>query len=242
LIAVATSTAVFGSDSSVEAPYVTITVDGVSYDGPRLEIGTDRTGKPLYRIEDFKLETPEFRLDMSGELNPDPSIGYAIGVTDFGAPSVFGFVFFTPIVPTGFPNTVDSSLTGGLIDFGGDGISLTPTAATLQTSSVGMPLTGMGVDLGPAFAAGPSSPGAPYVYGPFTQGPIPGPGPGPWTGLQVSVGFGLSGGSDSAALTGFAQILEGGIVIPETGANGSMALLAGLVGGCYWRRRQSQKA
>jgi len=238
----ASSSAVLGLDSTVQAPFITIHVDGVSYDGPKIEVGQNRAGKPVYRVEDYKLETPEFQLELSGVLDPDPSILYAIAVVDFGAPSVFGFAFFTPIVPTGFPNTVDSSLTGGLIDFEGDGISLTPTAATLQTSSVGGPLTGMGVDLGPAFAAPPSSRGAPYAYGPYTAGPIPGPGPGPWTTLQVDVGFGLSGGGDSVALTGFAQILEGGIIIPETGANGSMALLAGLVGGCYWRRRQSQKA
>lgn len=238
----ASSSVVLGLESTVQAPFITINVDGVSYDGPKIEIGQNRAGKPVYRFEDYKLETPEFQLELSGVLDPDPSILYALAVVDIGAPSVFGFLFGTPIVPTGFPNAVDSSLTGGLIDFGGDGISLTPTAATLQTSAVGMPSTGMGVDLGAAFAAPPSSPGAPYAYGPYTAGPIPGPGPGPWTFLTVNVGFGLSGGGDSASLTGFAQILEGGIIVPETGANGSVALLAGLVGGCYWRRRQRLKA
>jgi hypothetical protein len=32
--------------------------------------------------------------------DPDPFLGYAISVIDVGAPSVFGFVFATPIVPT----------------------------------------------------------------------------------------------------------------------------------------------
>ena len=63
------------------------------------------------------------------QLNPDPSIAYGFAVIDFGAPSVFGFSFATPIVPTASPTLVASTLAAGLTDFTDNGIALTPTGA-----------------------------------------------------------------------------------------------------------------
>lgn len=219
-------------------PTASLNADGRSYTIPlvRQEGG--------WQIGDSKLpsgqtgwflETDEFQVQLTGFLNPDPSIAYGIAVLDFGAPSVFGFLFGTPIVATGSPNIVNGSIVGGLTDFTGDGVSLTPTGAFTQTSSVSFPLTGMGVDVGGAFSAPPGAPGALYAYGPFAAGPILGPGPGPWTFMSVSAGFSLSGGGDIASLTGFASVEEGGIpTVPEPA---TLTLIAAGLGAGFLRRR-----
>ena len=173
-----------------------------------LEIPIYEDPNGIWRVDNFEYETSEFSLRVHDlALDPDPSIAYGIAVVDLGAPSVFGFLFGTPIVPTGAPNVVTSSIVGGLTDFTGDGVAMTPIGGPfIQTSEVGFPMTNMGVDVGPGLAAGPASPGAFYNYGAYSSGPITGPGPGPWTFLTTSVTFGLSGGGDIAALTGFTRL------------------------------------
>lgn len=171
-------------------------------------------------INDFtgwESETSGYSVSLSGLIDPDPMISYGISVTDFGAPSVFGFFFSTPIVPVVGPNAVDASIAGALNDFTGNGVSITPTGPLLQTSSVAAPSTVMGVDVGPAAVHGPGPAGAFYTYGAFTAGPLAGP-VGAWTSLTATLGFTLSGGGDIAVLTGFAQIVP----VPEPS---SIALL-----------------
>jgi hypothetical protein len=161
------------------------------------------------------------------QFNTDPSIAYGFAVIDFGAPSVFGFSFATPIVATPSPTLVASTLVGGLTDFTDNGISLTPGGPDVQVNSVsssgiGGPYVNMGVDLGAAFAAPstgvlPAIPHA-YPYGPFIEGLIPGPAGGPWDALKVDIFFGLSGAVDIAALTGSATIIDAPPTVPEGGA------------------------
>lgn len=178
------------------------------------------------------IENAEYRVEITGTMDPDPSIAWGLTVTDFGAPSSFGFVFSTPIFPVGFPNTVDASVVGGLTDRTGNGVSITPTGAKLQIASVGAPDTNMGVDVGDAVSFPASGLGGSiYPYGAYADGPQPGPGPGPWTTLTATVGFTLSGGSDIASLTGFAQI------VPEP-STGILAALAGLAGLAVARKRR----
>ncbi|MCC7373266.1 MAG: hypothetical protein IT581_01325 [Verrucomicrobiales bacterium] len=228
------------NDEGDSGPFVTIQVDGVSYDGPKVTRGKDEAGKDIWEIEDFTLRRDGFFVTISGQLNPDPSIAYGLAVTDFGAPSDFLFVFGVPIVPTGSPNTVDASVVGGITDLTGNGASVTPTlGASLQVAEVGIPLTSMGVDVGAAAAFAPGPPGSFHVYGPYASGPIPGPGPGPWTFLQASTGFGLSGGGDVLALTGFAQIVEIPVV-PEVGTMTAGAILS--LGGATWVMRRRSRA
>jgi len=224
-----------------QSPGLIIAIDNAPCFVPAVQIGKEFIiGAPEDPGRPFDFVLPGVgRVQISGALNPEPSIAYGVAVIDFGAPSSFAFLFSTPIVPVVAPSVVTASLVGGLTDFTGDGLAITPTAAFMQVSEVGLPLTNMGVDVGAAFAAGPGAPGAFYAYGPFAAGPQGGPGPGPWTSLQVTLAFGLSGGGDVASLTGFASINNA--PVPEPGALLLLgSALAGLGAVAAWRSRRLQ--
>jgi hypothetical protein len=171
---------------------------------------------------------------ISGEYKYDPSIAYGVAVTDFGAASTFTIVFSTPIQPTANPTEVDASIAGGLTDFTGNGVTITPALADADGDGVAELQRfevndddeefNAGVDVGPQqiFAAGPA--GAHHTYQ-FGDGPIDGPPlpAGPFTSLVTTLSFSLSGDGDIAALTGFTQILQVPL-IPEP----STLVLAGL--------------
>jgi len=222
-------------------PQISIWVDGTKIDILAPTGTSSRRGKGVYEIENFSIKTADYEITLSALLDPDPSIAYAIGVIDFGAPSTFGFLFLTPIVSTASPNLVEASIVGGLTDFTGDGVSLTPIGAFTQVSSVGAPLTGMGVDVGLAASYPAGNPGANYTYGSFAAGPLAGPSPGPWTLLQTIANFQLSGNGDGAALTGFASIVENTTIIPEAGTNGGVLMLGALAGWSWRRQRTARK-
>jgi PEP-CTERM motif len=218
-----------------------ITADGNPYSVPM--VGSVEDGHMVWRVNGSETgwgtTQPGYSLSVSGEANEDPFITYGITVTDFGAPSAFSFFFTSPMVPIGTNNSVNASLSGALNDASGNGVSITPTQADadgdtvieLQTSDVTAPATNMGVDVGTALAFGPGAPGAFYPFGPFAAGPQPGPGPGFWTGLQATVAFTLSGGSDTAVLTGRAEIVQ----VPEPASFALAALAA--IGALAYRRR-----
>ncbi|MBX9631137.1 MAG: PEP-CTERM sorting domain-containing protein [Burkholderiales bacterium] len=195
--------------AAVIAPTITVTVDGQVHEIPYTTAFKDAGAAGVaetYVVDGYKIvAVDEYEIAITRALlDPDPSISYSLSVTDFGAPSTFMFTFFTPIVPTGFPNLVTASLAGTLTDSTGDGVTITPVGPTIQTSFVGAPLTtmGVGVDIGESV------------------GPIAGPGGSTWTQLSVETGFTLSGGGDVAALLGFAGIVEGQLPtrVPEPGA------------------------
>lgn len=205
--------------------------------------GTDR--RSFEWAYESDVDGDGFRAVVSGVLDPDPSISYGIAVTDFGAPTTFSFIFTTPILPTS--GVVTGSVSAGLTDTTGDGVSITPAAALgdpdgdtiaeLQVNEVGVGgpavFTNMGVDVGSAMSFGPGIPGANHVYGPFAEGPIAGPA-GVWTSLQSRVSFTLSGGGDIASVTGFASI------VPEPSTMALVAIGAmSILGRLALRRRKA---
>jgi hypothetical protein len=227
-----------------EVATLKITAHGTNYDVPLFETIKLGTNFKNWEIGEggrgWIVETAEYRISVSGEMIYDPSINYAIAVADFGAPSSFGFLFSSPIAPTGVPNTVRSSLSGSLGDATGDGVSMTPTSPDsdgdtiieLHTANLSAPSTNMGVDVGTALAFSSGVPDT-FPFGTFADGPQAGPGPGPWTSMQVSLNFNLSGNGDLATAIGVSEILP----VPEPGtlALAGVALMGAMVG----RRRFS---
>jgi hypothetical protein len=217
-----------------DTAFVVVTVDQDRWDIPLAGDGKTLTfGRGI--------EAEGYGFEISGTLNPDPSIAYAIVVVDWGAPSLFGFVFGTPIVPTGPQTVVTGSIVGQLTDYTANGVSLTPVGPKVQNSMVevlGFPIPfSLGVDVGdpathPPPPVPPPLPGSYYTYGPFVEGPKPGPTSGPWDFLTVSTEFSLSGGSDVARLTGFASI-ETAPGVPDGGVGllGALAILGVLAAG-----------
>ncbi len=222
--------------ASAVLPFISVWADNGLRDLIEVPWYEDENG--IYRVDNFFYETSEFSLNIFDTyMDPDPVIAWGIAVTDFGAPSSFAFLFSTPTVPVSGNNTVEASIVGGLTDFTGDGVSLTPTVGTdVQHSFVGNPMTPMGVDVGSAYSTGPGIPGSLYNYGAFMAGPIAGPGPGPWTQLQANVDFGLSGNGDIAVLTGYASIVDNAPPIPEPAT--LLLLGGGLAGAGLLRRRK----
>ncbi|MBX9585029.1 MAG: PEP-CTERM sorting domain-containing protein [Gemmataceae bacterium] len=188
-------------------------------------------------IPEQTFETGEGSLTVDGTFNPDPAFAYGLVAVDVGAPSLFAFFFGGPIVPTGPGTIVAASIVGGLTDFTGDGVSLTPTAANTQVNDLAPPLTNAGVDVGGPFAAGAGPPGSFYAYGPFAEGPQAGPA-GTFTSMFVTTSFTLSGGEDIAVLTGFFSVDSAAVPEPASLALAGLGV-AGLVG---WTRRRAARA
>jgi hypothetical protein len=235
--AVATPTVYFvaGGYAPGEAPWdaalqsaVQTTADGVSY--------IDHFNAYWY---DPNNPGEGFDLYIGGLVfDPDPVITYSFAVTDFGAPSTFGFIFSQPIVATSTPGVVDASLSGSTTNGGGlpglvtvtpaappgiipvDGDFLPEIAVYTLSQNGGATFLNAGLDLGPAFASNPLL--VSDTYGPFSGGPIAGPaGAGSYNFMRVDVNFSLSGGSDSFTANGSAT------VIPEPGT--LVLLVGGLV-------------
>jgi hypothetical protein len=189
-------------------------------------------------------------VELRGALDPDPSIGFALGVIDVGAPSNFSFTFtlpLNPIVPN--PSYVFDSLTGTVTaGAGAGGVTVTALAppvgipedgdgtTELQvftiSSNNGGAWQNVGLDAGPSqsFAIPQFTPA---IYGPplgYNQGPIPTIAGGPWTDMRVDLNFGLSGGNDQFSLSG-----EKTLQVPEPG--GLLAPLIALMFGALRRKR-----
>jgi hypothetical protein len=235
------------ANATVVAAHATATVDTTSYEVPigynpdlgLFGVGTWDSSKQNFT--GWSVDTADYKIQISGAMNPDPIASYGITVTDFGTPSTFGFFFSTPIALGAGPTTVNASVSGSLGDFTGNGVSITPTLGDpdgdglpeLQVNSVTSPTTNMGVDVGLANSHA-AAPPTTYPLGPYNAGPQPGPA-GPWSTLDMTVGFTLSGGGDTATLNGLAQIET--VPEPSTLVLGALSIL-----GLVWhirRRKQS---
>jgi hypothetical protein len=206
--------------------------------GPAASFSADGETYNLELRQDGDIASGEFGVEVEGQfsvvvstrMDADPTIGFTVTVTDFGAPSSFIFNFFTPIVPTGPSVLVDSSLVGTVTDARGDGVSLTPFFSTILSGELNA-ATNMGVDVGPAFSApatDPLAPGSIYAYGLYEVGPIPGPSA-VWTEMAARAAFTLTGDNDMVTLTGFLQVVDAPAAVPESGPGWFGVLSLGLV-------------
>lgn len=225
-------------------PEVTIDIDGQVFDVGSLGVETElgyqygAPGSPLV------VETPTGdQVSIYLFFDQDPAVTYSIGVTDVGSPSLFSFSFGGAIVSTAGPTQVLGSIGGTLTDPGQNGVAISGLSPNLIQrsflSGLSDPITNMGVDVGKAFSAPCSGPfpnptcnlGV-VSYPTDTIGFIPGPAQtGPWDNLQVLTAFSLTGGSDTAALSGVARVESDA---PEPGI--LLLLGAGLTALAFRRR------
>jgi hypothetical protein len=168
------------------------------------------------------------------KVDPDPAVAYGLSFTSGANPLSLTFVFAGPAFVINTPSLVKASISGGLTDIDGLGVSLLPfqnpliqtNTALLNGAPVGVP---WGVGAGYNF--GPGGPGAKYTFQ-TSMGPNGGPPP-IVTGMNETVSFTLSGGGDIASFTGYCAIdpvpVPGSVLLMGSG-------LLGLVG-LRWRRR-----
>jgi hypothetical protein len=214
--------ALFFAPCTAQAATVTASIAGQTFEVPVHYVPEDNGG--MYRIgtptrDRIVFETDEGSITLEGALDPDPSIDFAVAVIDFGAPSVFGFTFITPLTPP-FPNpsVVFDSLAGSVTNgatAGGvtvtalappagipvDGDGITELQVYTLSDDGGLTWKNVGLDAGPTTTV-PLGPFASGTYGVFNQGPIPTIAGGPWTHMRADLSFGLSGGGDAFVLSG----------------------------------------
>jgi hypothetical protein len=208
--------------------------------GGTFVIGSEQNPEYVY-------ETAEGRIEMSGVVDPDPSIGFTIGVTDFGAPSIFGFTIINPLAPLfSNPSVVLDSLAGGVTNAAGpnvvvtalppppgipvDGDLITEMQVYTLSDNFGATYKNVGLDSGPS-ATFPLTVGFGATYGPFNLGPVPTIAGGPWTHMRADVNFSLSGDGDQISLTGFK------LLIPEPATSLIAVFAAALIGFLRPRRQ-----
>lgn len=166
-------------------------------------------------------------------VNQDPFIAWGLSVinnTDNPMNFSTGVIdnnFITPLVG---PNVVFGSFSGSVTDIFGDGVTVAPINAKIQTTTLDL-TTNMGVDVGDFYHHGAGLPGASYVMLPDEKGPMPGP-QGAWTSMNLQAEFSLSK-HDVATVNGFASIEP----VPEPRT--IMLLGSGLLALAFWTRRKS---
>jgi hypothetical protein len=220
------------SNSNVDAATLTISVDDISTEVPvRYEEYTDRPGGYFVVDTDdevFNFLTPDGGISLEGTLDPDPSLLFGSVAFDFGAPSIFGYVFILPLAPV-YPNpsvVLDSfsgSVTNGSVGGGVtvtalpppagipvDGDGITEMEVYTLSDDGGVTWKNVGLDLGLSETV-PLAPFGSGLTASYNEGPIPTIAGGPWTHMRADINFSLSGGGDIFTFNG-AKIL-----IPEPG-------------------------
>jgi hypothetical protein len=165
-------------------------------------------------------------------VDPDPSVGWGLSaINNSDTPLTFTTgVLNTFLSPVTVDNHVYASYSGSVTDLNGDGVTVTPVGAKIQTTTLNT-TTNMGVDVGDAFTVPGGIAGESYDIPASETGPLLGP-PGSWTTMELATSFTLST-HDVATLNGFASISP----VPEP----STLLLVGfgLLGAAVWKRRKT---
>lgn len=189
------------------------------------------------------LDPLEWEITVTAFLDPDPSIIYGLAVTDFGAPTTFGFSFTQGIVPTPAPGVVRAENASSTTNGSGAGVPVTPAAPpagipvdsdgdaeifvhTLSTDG-GTTFLSADIDLREAFTGGAGS----DTQAALSEGFIPGPaGSGLYDTMRVDANFSMAGGNDVYTFNGEFE------VVPEPGTATLLAL--GLGGFALVRSRR----
>ena len=183
----------------------------------------------------------QLALQTGGNLDPFLTYGYAV-VNNTNFTQTYTATYTSPIVPgVTLPNFVRATISGGLVDGNGNGVTLglAPGAGTTQTFSLsndgGLTFVNAGVDVGsPETEFGASGSFLYGLYGtPTVAGPL-----GSWTHMRLETRFTLTGGGDVAAIGGYAEILP----IPEPSEIAFMLSGHALAGVIARRRRERTPA
>jgi len=222
-------------------PTIEITIDGQAAGSP---VAVEDTTTGVWFVEDYYYGDSRGSYTLNLTMDPDPVLIYAIATTDFGAPSVFGFSFGLPIVPTAAPglvehtessNTQDPANNGGtpvtaLPPPGGipvDGDLVTEQFVYTLSQNGGVTFLNAGLDIRPSFVgAFPSD-----TQAAINLGPIAGPAAaGFYDFMRVDVNYSMSGAGDQYNWNGKAT------VVPEPTTAALLGL--GLGGLAFFGRRR----
>ena len=219
----------------VSGPPESVVISAFTEGGPAaysVEIQLDSTGPLQYvapGVGSLDLGEHGQLTGFTVNINQDPLISYGIAVTDFGAPSTFGFSFSTPITPMAGGSQVAASISGSVTEGSGGTVTITPATPapgipqdgpdlgplpdemqvfTLSADS-GASYVSAGIDIGPAYTSPQLFQGASASIPAVNVGYVAGPGGGPWNAMRLDLNFTLSGGGDVATING------AGIIIPD---------------------------
>jgi hypothetical protein len=229
------------------AATIEVRIDGDSASVPNYQVATGPdAGKFVIGTpnqDGFTFTTAAGEIELSGMLDPDPSILFGGGVIDSGASSSFGITIILPLAPSvSNPSFVFDSFGTGVVNgpaAGGVTVTALPPpagvpddgdrVAEIQVFTLsddgGATWKNVGLDAGPTTFV----PLAANAAGPMTfinQGYIPTIAGGPWTHMRADLNFMLSGGGDALVFSG-AKVLtpEPGTLLLATLALGAALVL-----------------
>ena len=234
------------------AATISVNVGGQVVEVPTYYIPTSGGGKYGIGVsptdQEWSWQNAEGKITLMGELDPDPSLGFAASVTDFGAPAHLASHLFCrsrrsyPTLQLSFDSLQGGVTNGGDPDGGVTVTAIPPLGIPVDGDGIpeiqvytlsddgGTTWKNVGLDAGPTTFV-PLGPFAGGAYGTFNQGPIATIAGGPWTHMRADINFMLSGGGDAFTFSGNKVLTP----IPEP-SSALLCLLGAVLGGCVRRR------